>query len=214
SYDFFLPDGEKSYLETTGFHYDLGLTTLSKKVSLLQAKETRRGVEELLSQDIHFDGGIVEPSGMQSIRGRKCLITFSGDGNTRGFVGTRWQLDRVEVLKKGLGEEVKEATREIEVTANLSQSIQQEFIEKKHPLVKLAGSVINDFFSAVDDITGSKWGERKLDHQFYQDFTVTAEGTLLPLHSFDVIENNVFYDFANADHYCIGTLFGYQAQAV
>ncbi|HEY3994035.1 MAG TPA: hypothetical protein VGM01_14305 [Ktedonobacteraceae bacterium] len=210
SYDLCLPDGEQGYLATTGFHYDLGLTSVSKRVSLLQARETRLGVEKLLQQDIVLEGGVFERPEIQSIRGRNGLITFSGDGNTRGIVGTRWQLDRVAVLKKGLGEEVKEATREIEVTANLSQSIQQEFIEKKHLLVKLAGSVVNDFFAAVDDITGSKWGERKLDHQFYQDFTVTSEGQLFPLHCFEVIENTVFYDFANADHYCIGTLFGYQ----
>ena len=207
-----MPGGEQAYLETTGFHYDLGLTSLSKRVSLLQAKETRMGVEKLLQQDIALEGGAFEQAEIQSICGRKGLITFSGDGNTRGIVGTRWQLDRVATLKKGLGAEVKEATREIEVTANLSQSIQQEFIERKHPLVKLAGSVVNDFFTAVDDITGSKWGERKLDHQFYQDFTVTPEGKILNFRSIALmlIENTVFYDFANADHYCIGTLFGYQ----
>ena len=131
SYDLMLPDGEQDYLETTGFHYDLGLTSLSKRVSLLQAKETRMGVEKLLQQDIALEGGAFEQVEIQSICGRKGLITFSGDGNTRGIVGTRWQLDRVATLKKGLGAEVKEATREIEVTANLSQSIQQEFIEKK-----------------------------------------------------------------------------------
>lgn len=210
SYDMHLPDKEQIYLETTGFHYDLGLTSVSKRVSLLQAKETRLGVEKLLRQDIDLEGGVFERPEVQSIRGRKGFVTYSGDGNTRGLVGTRWQLDRVNVLKRGLGEEVKEATEEIEVTANLSQSIQQEFIEKTHPLVRLAGSVVNDFFAALDSVTGSKWGERKLDHQFYRDFTVTSEGTLLPLQRFDVIENTIFYDFANADHYCIGTLFGYQ----
>jgi hypothetical protein len=210
SYDMYLPDGEKSYLGTTGFHYDLGLTAVSKRISLLQARETRLSMEKLLQQDITLQSGRFEQEEIQSICGRKGLITFSGDGNTRGLVGTRGHLDRVEDLKKGLGDEVKEATEEIQVTANLSQSIQQEFLEKQHRAVKLAGKVVNDFFSTVDDLTGSKWGERKLDHQFYRDFTVTSDGTLAPLHCFDVIENNVFYDFGNADHYCIGTLFGYR----
>ena len=52
SYDFVLPNGEPGYLETTGFHYDLGLTPVSAKVSRLQALETRRGVERLIQQDI------------------------------------------------------------------------------------------------------------------------------------------------------------------
>ncbi len=209
SYDYSLPDGEQGYLETTGFHYDLGLTSASKRVNILQARETRLGVEKLLRQDMYPDGHLFERPDVQSICGRKGLITFSGDGNTHGGVGTRWQLDRVEALKRGFGSDIKEATEEIEVTANLSQSIQQEFMEKKHFLLKLAGSVVNDVITAVDDVTGSKWGERKLDHQFYRDFTVTTDGELVPLHCFDVIENNVFYDFANADHYCISTLFGY-----
>lgn len=210
SYDLYLPDGEQGYLETTGFHYDLGLTSVSKRVSRVQASETRDGAEKLLQQDIHPEGAVFERPEVQSICGRKGLITFSGDGNTRGFVGTRWQLDRVDALKKGLGEDVREATEEIDVTANLSQSIRQEFIDKNHPLVKMAGNILNDVFTAVDDLTGSKWGERKLDHQFYRDFTIAADGTLLPRHHFDVIENNVFYGFDNADHYCISTLFGYQ----
>ena len=62
----------------------------------------------------------------ESICGRAGLVTFSGDGNTRGFVGTRWQMDRVDALKKGLGEDVQEATEEISVTANLPHSIQHE----------------------------------------------------------------------------------------
>ena len=62
----------------------------------------------------------------------------------------------------------------------------------------------------LDETTGSKWGERKLDHQFYRDFAITPEGLLVPLHRFDIIENNVFYAFENADHYFIGTLFGFQ----
>jgi hypothetical protein len=138
------------------------------------------------------------------------LITFSGDGNTRGFVGTRWQMDRVDALKKGLGDNVKEATEEISVTANLPHSIQQEFIGKKNRLLKLTGNIIDDVIDAIDVTTGSKWGERKLDHQFYRDFVITPEGLLVPSQRFDVIENNVFYDFANADHYFIGTLFGFQ----
>ena len=65
-------------------------------------------------------------------------------------------------------------------------------------------------FDVIDDTTGSKWGERKLDHQFFRDFRITAEGKLVPLQKFDVIENNVFYDFEKSDHYCIVTLFGFQ----
>lgn len=210
SYDFVLPGGEPGYLETTGFHYDLGLTPISKKVSRLQALETRRGVEKLIQQDIDPGGITVDQKMVESVRGRAGLVTFSGDGNTRGFVGTRWQMDRVDALKKGLGDDVKEATEEISVTANLPHSIQQEFIGKKHPLLKFAGNMLDDVFDAIDDTTGSKWGERKLDHQFFRDFRVTPEGLLIPLQGFDVIENNVFYDFANADHYVIGTLFGFQ----
>ena len=232
SYDFVLPNGETGYLETTGFHYDLGLTPISKKVSRLQAYETRRGVERLIQQDIdppqqshpeHSSACHPEHSSachpersegsqkvVESIRGRAGLITFSGDGNTRGFVGTRWQIDRVDALKKGLGEDVQEATEEISVTANLPHSIQQEFIGKKHPLLKFAGNMLDDVFDVIDDTTGGKWGERKLDHQFFRDFKVTTTGKLVPLQKIDVIENNVFYDFANADHYCIGTLFGFQ----
>jgi len=210
SYDFVLPNGEQAYLETTGFHYDLGLTPISAKVSRLQAYATRRGVERLIQQDIDPEKVIGDQKVAESIRGRAGLITFSGDGNTRGFVGTRWQMDRVDALKKGLGEDVQEATEEISVTANLPHSIQQEFIGKKHPLLKFAGNMLDDVLDAIDDTTGSKWGERKLDHQFFRDFQITAEGKLVPLQKFDLIENNVFYDFANADHYCIGTLFGFQ----
>ena len=210
SYDFVLPNGEQAYLETTGFHYDLGLTPISAKVSRLQAYETRRGVERLIQQDINPERVVVDQKVVESIRGRAGLATFSGDGNTRGFVGTRWQMDRVDALKKGLGEDVQEATEEISVTANLPHSIQQEFIGKKHPLLKFAGNMLDDVFDVIDDTTGSKWGERKLDHQFYRAFRITAEGKLVPLQKFDVVENNVFYDFANADHYCIGTLFGFQ----
>jgi hypothetical protein len=216
SYDFDLPNGEQGYLETTGFHYDLGLTPISAKVSRLQALETRRGVEILIQQDIdpqqqcHPERSEGSQKVAESIRGRAGLITFSGDGNTRGFVGTRWQMDRVNALKKGLGDDVKEATEEISVTANLPHSIQQEFIGKKNRLLKLTGSIIDDVIDAIDVTTGSKWGERKLDHQFYRDFMITPEGSLVPSQRFDVIENNVFYDFANADHYFIGTLFGFQ----
>jgi hypothetical protein len=216
SYDFVLPNGEQAYLETTGFHYDLGLTPISTKASRLQAFETRRGVEKLIQQDIdppqqcHPERSEGSQKKLESIRGRAGLITFSGDGNTRGFVGTRWQMDRVDALKKGLGEDVQEATEEISVTANLPHSIQQEFIGKKHPLLKLAGNMLDDVLDVIDDTTGGKWGERKLDHQFFRDFRVTPAGKLVPLQKFDVIENNVFYDFANADHYCIGTLFGFQ----
>ncbi len=202
SYDVVLPDGEQGYLETTGFHYDLGLTPLSKRVSYLQAEETRRGVEKLIQQDIDQEE--------KAVRGRKGLVTFSGDGNTRGFIGTRWQMDRVAALKKGLGDDVAEATEEISVTANLPHSIQQEFIGKKNPLLKATSTIIDTVFEAIDDTTGSKWGERKLDHQFYRDFTITPDGSLLPLHRFDVIENNVYYGFVNADHYFISTLFGYE----
>jgi hypothetical protein len=200
SYDVVLPDGEQGYLETTGFHYDLGLTPLSKRVSYLQAEETRRGVEKLIQQDIDQEVG-------KAVRGRKGLVTFSGDGNTRG---TRWQMDRIAALKKGLGDGVVEATEEISVTANLPHSIQQEFIGKKNPLLKFTSSIIDTVIDVIDDTTGSKWGERKLDHQFYRDFTITPEGFLLPLRRFDVIENNVYYGFVNADHYFISTLFGYQ----
>jgi hypothetical protein len=242
SYDFVLPNGELGYLETTGFHYDLGLTPISTRVSRLQAVETRLGVEKLIQQDIspqqqhhptsdcHPERSEGSPSSpdqpsssdylperseaspkpLESIHGRAGLVTFSGDGNTRGFVGTRWQMDRVEVLKKALGADVKEATEEINVTANLPHSIQQEFIDKKHPLLKLAGNIIDDVIDTLDETTGKKWGERKLDHQFYHDFSVTTSGKLLPLHRFDIIENNVFYAFENADHYFIGTLFGFQ----
>jgi hypothetical protein len=216
SYDFVLPNGEPGYLETTGFHYDLGLTPISTKVSRLQAYETRRGVERLIQQDIdplqqrHPERSEGSQKVVESIRGRAGLVTFSGDGNTRGFVGTRWQMDRVDALKKGLGEDVQEATEEISVTANIPHSIQQEFIGKKHPLLKFASNMLDDVFDVIDDTTGSKWGERKLDHQFFRDFMITAKGKLVPLQKFDVIENNVFYDFENADHYCIGTLFGLQ----
>jgi hypothetical protein len=216
SYDFVLPNGEQGYLETTGFHYDLGLTPISAKVSRLQALETRRGVEILIQQDIdpqqqcHPERSEGSQKVVDSIRGRVGLVTFSGDGNTRGFVGTRWQMDRVDALKNGLGDDVKEATEEISVTANLPHSIQQEFIGKKNRLLKLTGNIIDDVIDAIDVTTGSKWGERKLDHQFYRDFVITPEGSLVPSQRFDVIENNVFYDFANADHYFIGTLFGFQ----
>ena len=216
SYDFVLPNAEPGYLETTGFHYDLGLTPISTRVSRLQAYETRRGVEILIQQDIdplqqcHPERSEGSQKPLESIRGRAGLITFSGDGNTRGFVGTRWQMDRVDALKKGLGENVQEATEEINVTANLPRSIQQEFIGKKHPFLKFTGNMLDDVFDFIDDTTGGKWGERKLDHQFFRDFRITPEGKLVPLQKFDVIENNVFYDFANADHYCIGTLFGFQ----
>ena len=184
SYDFVLPNGDQAYLETTGFHYDLGLTPISAKVSRLQAYETRRGVERLIQQDINplQQGHPSLRAGSQklpeSIRGRAGLVTFSGDGNTRGFVGTRWQMDRVDALKKGLGEDVQEATEEISVTANLPHSIQQEFIGKKHPLLKFAGNMLDDVFDVIDDTTGSKWGERKLDHQFFRDFRITPMGSL------------------------------------
>lgn len=209
SYDLLLPGGERAYLETTGFHYDLGLTPISKRVCRLQALETRRAVEKLIQQDIEGERTDSEQKTGESVRGCKALVTFSGDGNTRGFIGTRWQLDRIEALKNGLGENVKEATEEINVTAHLTHSIQQEFIGKKHPFMKFAGTIVDDVIDAIDDTTGSKWGERKLDHQFYRDFSITSEGMLVPLDSFDVIENNVFYDFENADHYFISTLFGY-----
>jgi hypothetical protein len=188
----------------------------------LQALETRRGVETLIQQDIdpqqqyhpslncHPERSEGSQKVVDSIRGRVGLVTFSGDGNTRGFVGTRWQMDRVDALKNGLGDDVKEATEEIGVTANLPHSIQQEFIGKKNRLLQLTGNIIDDVIDAIDVTTGSKWGERKLDHQFYRDFMITPEGSLVPLQKFDVIENNVFYDFANADHYFIGTLFGFQ----
>ncbi|GCE07528.1 hypothetical protein [Dictyobacter aurantiacus] len=204
SYDLMLPNGEKIYLETTGFHYDLGLTPTSTQISRRQAVETRHGVEKLIQKDLgHQDG--------KAQIGLKGLVTFSGDGNTRGFIGTRWQTDRVEYLKQGLGEGVKEATAEINVTANLPHSIQQEFLEQKNSFTRLAGHVVNSAIDAIDVTTGSKWGERKLDHQFYRDFVINSDGLLVPLHRFDVIENNVFYNFANADHYFISTLFGYHA---
>ncbi|WP_126553616.1 hypothetical protein [Dictyobacter kobayashii] len=204
SYDFMLPNGEMAYLETTGFHYDLGLTPTSTQISRLQAVETRRGVEQLIQDDLNHHTS-------KDHVGLKGLVTFSGDGNTRGFIGTRWQMDRVESLKLGLGDGVKEATAEINVTANLPHSIQQEFLEEKNSFTRLAGHIVNSAIDAIDVTTGSKWGERKLDHQFYRDFTINPEGLLVPLHRFDVIENNVFYNFANADHYFISTLFGYHA---
>ncbi len=210
SYDFILPNGERGYLETTGFHYDLGLTPASTKISRLQAVETRHGVEKLIKQDIGQQDIFFDQNLEAKAHGLKGLVTFSGDGNTRGLVGTRWHLDRVEALKKGLGHDVLEATEEINVTSNLPHSIQQEFIEKKHPVLKLTGHVVNSAIGAMDITTGSKWGERKLDHQFYRDFIFTSDGSFVPLHRFDVIENNVFYNFANADHYFISTLFGYQ----
>ena len=212
SYDFVLPGGEEAYLETTGFHYDLGFTPTSNKVCRLQALETRWSVEKLIQQDIEAEGLSSAQNTGKPLRGRKGLVTFSGDGNTRGFVGSRWQMDRIEALKNGLGDNVKEATTEISVTANLPHSIQQEFIGKKNPVLKLAGSIVDDVLDAIDDTTGSKWGERKLDHQFFRDFTIAHEGALVPLDRFDVIENNVFYDFENADHYFISTLFGYQME--
>ncbi|GER90599.1 hypothetical protein KDW_47610 [Dictyobacter vulcani] len=52
SFDFTLPDQEHGYLVTTGFHYDLGLTSVSKRISRLQAKETKHGVDKLIQQDI------------------------------------------------------------------------------------------------------------------------------------------------------------------
>lgn len=210
SYDFLLPNAQLGYLQTTGFHYDLGLTPISTRVSRLQALETRHGVEKQIQQDIDPEGTTDDQKVLKSVRGRAGLATFSGDGNTRGFVGTRWQKERVDALKKGLGDHVMEATEEITVTANLPRSIQQEFIGQKHPLMKFAGKSIDNVIGAIDDTTGSKWGERKLDHQFYRDFMITPDGLLAPLHRFDIMENNVFYDFANADHYCIATLFGFQ----
>jgi hypothetical protein len=211
SFDFPLPDGEMGYLETTGFHYDLGLTPASTRVSRLQAVETRWAVEQLMQQDLNppemRNGQRPAESPLSGLKG---LVTFSGDGNTRGMIGTRWQMDRVEALKKGLGDGVREATEEINVTANLPHSIQQEFLEKEGAFLRLAGHFVNSAIDAIDVTTGNKWGERKLDHQFYRDFIVTAEGLLAPLDGFDIIENNVFYNFANADHYFISTLFGYQ----
>jgi len=209
SYDFVFPDGEQGYLETTGFHYDLGLTPLSKRISRLQAVETRRGVEKLILQDIDQQGSYFNRAAGSPQKG---LVTFSGDGNTRGFIGSRWQMDRIAAIKRGLGDDVMEATEEISVTAHLTHSIQQEFIGKQHPLLNFTSNIIDNLIDAIDDTTGSKWGERKLDHQFYRDFTITPEGLPLPLHRFDVIENNVYYGFVNADHYFISTLFGYQAR--
>jgi hypothetical protein len=213
SYDFILPSGERGYLETTGFHYDLGLTPNSTKISRLQAVETRQGAEKLIKQDIGQKDAFFAQYPEARSNGLKGLVTFSGDANTRGAIGTRWHIDRVETLKKGLGHDVLEATEEISVTANLPHSIQQEFIEKKHPMLKLTGHIVNSAIDAIDVTTGSKWGERKLDHQFYRDFIFTSDGSFVPLDRFDVIENNVFYNFANADHYFISTLFGYQMNA-
>ncbi|GCE30250.1 hypothetical protein KDA_57340 [Dictyobacter alpinus] len=210
SFDFILPNHEQGYLETTGFHYDLGLTSTSTRISRLQARETKRGVDKLIQQDIGLPADLPADATIQRpMTGLKGLITFSGDGNTRGLVGTRWQIDRVEALKRGLGDQVQEATAEINVTANLPHSIQQEFLEKETSMMKLAGHVVNSAIDAIDVTTGSKWGERKLDHQFFRDFTMMPDGQLAPLNKFDIIENNVFYNFANADHYFISTLFGY-----
>ena len=125
-----------------------------------------------MQQDIDLEGSAGDQNRGKSVRGRKGLVTFSGDGNTRGFIGTRWQMDRIDALKRGLGDDVKEATAEIEVTANLPHSIQQEFLETKSPVLRLAWNIIDDVLDAIDDMTSSKWGERKLDHQFYRDFTI------------------------------------------
>src|SRR5260370_19764861 len=138
SYDLVLPNGEQGNLETTGFHYDLGLTPISAKVSRLKSLETRRGVESVIQQDIdpqqqcHPERSEGSQKVVESVRGRAGLVTFSGDGNTRGFVGTRWQIDPVDALKKGLGDDVKEATEETSVNTKLPHSIQQEFIGKNH----------------------------------------------------------------------------------
>ncbi|BCL78700.1 hypothetical protein ccbrp13_11650 [Ktedonobacteria bacterium brp13] len=209
SFDLILPDNEHGYLAATGFHYDLGLTPVSNKISRLQALETKHGVEKLLSQDINYQRNVFYPEDGKPIQGLKGLVIYSGDGNTRGLIGTRWQMDRIEAIKKGLGANIKEATAEINVTANLPHSIQQEFLERENYFVKLAGQIVDSAIDVVDVTTGSKWGERKLDHQFYRDFTMTPDGSLYLLNRFDVIENNVFYNFANADHYFISTLFGY-----
>ena len=214
SYDFPLPDGEQGYLLTSGFHYDLGLTSASKRISRLQAEETRQSVERLLQREIDQDEQLLVPARSKPVRGRKGLIIFSGDGNTHAPIGTRWQVDQVAALKQGFGAEIKEATESIEATANLSHSIQQELIEKKHPLFRLAEKLIEDVVGTVDSMTSSNLGERKLDHQFYRDFTIMPDGSLSPLHAFEVIENNVFYGFGNADHYVISTLFGYRSTSV
>ena len=81
-----------------------------------------------------------------------------GTPNARGFIGTRWHMDRIEALKNGLGGNVKEATEEISVTANLPHSIQREFIGKKNPMLKFAGNLIDEVIYAIDDTTGSTWG--------------------------------------------------------
>jgi hypothetical protein len=214
SFDFTLPNKEQGYLETTGFHYDLGLTPVSVKVCHLQALETQHGVEKLLRQDLNYQRHAT-PTEKRTGRkkGLQGLITFSGDGNTRGLIGTRGQQARIATLRKGLGHDVKEATAEINVTANLPHSIQQEFLEQENYFLKMAGYVVDSAIDVADITTGNKWGERKLDHQFYRDFTLASDGTLHPLNKFDIIENNVFYNFANADHYFISTLFGYQMDA-
>jgi len=84
-------------------------------------------------------------------------------------------MDRVAALRNGLGGDLAEATEEISVTANLPHSIQQEFIGKKNPLLKFTSTVLDTDIDALDDTTGSKWGERKLDHQFYRDFIITPD---------------------------------------
>jgi hypothetical protein len=210
SYNWRLPDGEEAYLITSGFHYDLGFTRVSKQISQFQAQETRRSVERMLVRDLNLTGIGGDESRRTPIYGRKALITFSGDGNTHGPLGTRWQPDQIAALRRGLGEEVKEATEAIEVTAQLSRSMQQEAIERKHPWLVLAGTLVDDMLSMVDEVTHSKWGERKLDHQFYCDFAITPSGEIAPLDAFDVVENHVFYGYGNADHYVISTLFGYR----
>ena len=56
---------------------------VGKRVSRLQALETRRGVEKLIQQDIVDKGPSSEENTGKLVRGRKGFVTFSGDGNTR-----------------------------------------------------------------------------------------------------------------------------------
>src|SRR5260370_8758857 len=87
SYDLVLPNGKQGYLETTGFHYDLGLTPITAKVSRLKSLETRRGVESVIQQDIdpqqqcHPERSEGSQKLVKSVLGQPRLLTFTADGN-------------------------------------------------------------------------------------------------------------------------------------
>ena len=60
---------------------------VGKRVSRLQALETRRGVEKLIQQDIVDKGPSSEENTGKPVRRLKGFVTFSGDGNTRWATG-------------------------------------------------------------------------------------------------------------------------------